>query len=92
MRLVDGEGAVAYRRFRIEPRPGGGITCAEGVHDSPYGCIESSWRIADGTFRLTTTVPPGTTAEVHLPDGTRLDLGPGTTSHTCTAPSLSGRR
>ena len=26
---------VAYRRFRIEPLPGGGITWAEGVHDSP---------------------------------------------------------
>jgi alpha-L-rhamnosidase len=77
--------AVAYRRFRIEPQPGGGITWAEGVHDSPYGRIESSWRVTDGTFRLTATVPPGTTADVRLPDGTRAEAGPGTAEHTCPA-------
>ena len=75
--------AVGYRRFRIEPRPGGGITWAEAVHDSPYGRIESSWRIAGGTLRLVTTVPPGSTAEVRLPDGTRVEAGPGTAIHLC---------
>ena len=44
--LLDGH--PAYRRFRVEPRPGGGITWAEAVHDSPYGRIESSWH-ADGS-------------------------------------------
>ncbi|HXY93102.1 MAG TPA: family 78 glycoside hydrolase catalytic domain, partial [Acidimicrobiia bacterium] len=28
-----------YRRFRVEPRPGGGLIWAEAVHDSPYGRI-----------------------------------------------------
>jgi alpha-L-rhamnosidase len=74
---------VAYRRFQIQPRPGGGITWAEGVHDSPYGRIESSWRITDGTFHLTATVPPAATADVRLPDGTRTELGPGTTELRC---------
>ena len=32
-----------YRRFRVEPRPGGGITWARARHDSPYGRIESAW-------------------------------------------------
>ena len=40
------------------------MTWAEAVHDSPYGRIESSWRVIDDTFRLTTTVPPGTSAEI----------------------------
>ncbi len=79
---------VAYRRFRIEPRPGGALTAAGAVHDSPYGRIESSWRIdassESPTFELTTTVPPGTTADVHLPDGTQITVGPGTTLHHCT--------
>jgi alpha-L-rhamnosidase len=73
----------AYERFRIAPRPGGGMTWAEAVHDSPYGRIESSWRISDGTFELTTTVPPGTSAEVALPDGSAADQLPGTTTWRC---------
>jgi alpha-L-rhamnosidase len=70
-----------YRRFRIAPQPGGNLTWVEAVHDSPYGRIESSWRIDGSRFTLTTTVPPGTTAEIVLPDGTRVEQGPGTSVH-----------
>ena len=76
---------VAYRRFRIAPQPGGGITWAEAAHDSPHGRIESSWRIVDGSFRLTVTVPPGTTAALELPDGSSTTLAPGTTEHICSS-------
>ena len=69
MQLLDDH--PGYQRFRIAPQPGGGLTWAEAVHDSPYGRIESSWRIEGESFRLTVVVPPGTTAEVLLPDGTR---------------------
>jgi alpha-L-rhamnosidase len=73
----------AYRRFRVRPRPGGGLTWAEAVHDSPYGRIESAWYIDESQLRLTVTVPPGTTAEVVLPDGSRRDQTPGTQTHEC---------
>ena len=33
----------AYRRFRVAPLPGGGLTWASAMHESPYGRIESSW-------------------------------------------------
>ena len=81
IRLLDD--APAYRRFRIEPRPGGGLRWAEAVHDCPFGRIESSWHLDGGRFRLTVTVPPGTTAEVVLPDGTRHEQRPGTATHRC---------
>ncbi|TDE10699.1 alpha-L-rhamnosidase [Jiangella asiatica] len=68
----------AYRRFRIAPRPGGGLTTARATHDSPYGRIESAWHLDGDRFTLDVTVPPGTTAEVHLPDGRRHDAAPGT--------------
>lgn len=74
---------AAYERFRIEPMPGGGLTWAEAVHDSPFGRIESSWRRTGGVFELVVTVPSGTTAEVHLPDGSTEDAGPGTWSYAC---------
>jgi alpha-L-rhamnosidase len=74
-------GHPAYRRFRVEPRPGGGITWAEAVHDSPYGRIESSWHADGPSFHLTVTAPPGTVAEVVLPDGSLREQGPGTVTY-----------
>jgi alpha-L-rhamnosidase len=67
----------AYRRFRIQPRPGGGLTHAQAAHESPYGRIESAWRAEGGTFELRVVVPPGTGAEVVLPDGTTHAAAPG---------------
>jgi alpha-L-rhamnosidase len=57
-----------YKHFIIRPRPGGGISSAEANHHSMYGTIESSWKIEDGKFNLSVTIPPNTTATVVLPD------------------------
>jgi alpha-L-rhamnosidase len=73
----------AYRRFRIQPLPGGGITSAEAVLDSPYGRIRSAWSLDGGRIALDVTVPPGTEATVRLPDGSARPAAPG--SHTFTA-------
>ncbi|MBL8775001.1 MAG: family 78 glycoside hydrolase catalytic domain [Acidimicrobiales bacterium] len=88
LRPSDGEGPdeVAYRRFRVEPRPGGGITWAEAAHDSPYGLIEVAWRVEGDELALTVTVPPGTSAEITLPDGRVLDVGPGRSGHRSPLP------
>ena len=51
----------AYRRFHIRPRPGGGVTWARAVHDSPYGRVEVDWRLLGERLDLHLTVPPGTT-------------------------------
>jgi alpha-L-rhamnosidase len=53
------------------------------VHDSPYGRIESSWRLDSDVLHLTAVVPPGSTAEIVLPDGTTTEQAPGTTTHQC---------
>ena len=84
------EEVPAYRRFRVAPRPGGGLTWAEVRFDSPYGRIRSAWRIEGGRFRLEVTVPPGTRAEVELPDGTRAAAGPGSHSFACLRPAAVG--
>lgn len=68
-----------YRSFRVQPLPGGGLTHADLRLDSPYGPIVVAWRLVDGVLRLDLEVPPGTTAEVCLPDGTTT-VGPGTHS------------
>jgi len=76
----------AYRRFRVRPRPGGGLTSAEAAHESPYGRVESSWRLERGEFVLRVVVPAGTAAEVVLPDGGTTAAGPGTHTFSCTLP------
>ena len=74
IRLSDDPGpdAAGYRRFVVEPRPGGGLTSASATHDCPYGRIESSWTLDDDRLHLQVTVPPGTRAEIRLPDGAHL--------------------
>ena len=74
----------AYRRFRIRPRPGGGLSSAEAAHESPYGRIASAWRLCGAAFELRVLVPPGTEAEVVLPDGAASSVGPGEHTLTCT--------
>jgi alpha-L-rhamnosidase len=69
--------APAYRRFRIRPRPGGGLTWAEAAHESPYGRIAVSWRLDRDELELRVEVPAGTSAEVVLPDGRTEQAGPG---------------
>ncbi|GAB4079236.1 family 78 glycoside hydrolase catalytic domain [Modestobacter muralis] len=81
----------AYRRFRVHPRPGGGLTSAEAAHESPYGRIESTWRVVDGRLRLRVVVPAGTEAAVVLPDGTTHSAGPGEHSYTSTLPEENAR-
>ncbi|MFD3589834.1 family 78 glycoside hydrolase catalytic domain [Streptomyces sp. NPDC058683] len=59
--------APGYRRLLVRPRPGGGLTHARAVHDTPYGCAEVSWSRTGSALRVTVTVPPGTTALIDLP-------------------------
>ena len=72
-----------YRRFRIQPIPGGGLTSAEASVRTPYGVAASSWTLKDGAFTLPATVPVGTTCEITLPGGNTQTVGSGV--HTFTA-------
>jgi alpha-L-rhamnosidase len=51
----------------IHPRPGGGLTHARGEYDSVRGKIISAWNIEGDQFNLGVTIPPNTTAAVHVP-------------------------
>ncbi|WP_116948281.1 family 78 glycoside hydrolase catalytic domain [Jiangella endophytica] len=88
IRLLDDP--PAYRRFLIAPRPGGGLTWARAGHLSPYGPIRVEWRTEGSRFTLDLTVPPGTAADVSLPDGRRHTAHPGETRFRCTMPAAYG--
>ncbi len=72
-----------WRRFVVEPHPGGGIRHARAAVDTPYGRTESSWRIdhpanAPATFTLRAVVPANTTAALWLPGATSaVEVGSG---------------
>jgi alpha-L-rhamnosidase len=57
----------AYKRFHIQPQPGGQLTHASARLDSMYGRIESAWALDGDGFQLAVTVPPNTEGVVHLP-------------------------
>jgi alpha-L-rhamnosidase len=61
-----------YKRIRIHPMPGGGLTSARATYESVHGPIASAWEQADGVMRLSVTVPANTSAVVTLP-GAAMD-------------------
>ena len=84
-RRVAGLEAVepAYRRFRVKPLIGGGITSASASVETPYGEAASDWKLADGTFTVNVKVPVGTECTVVLPDGTEQTYGSGEYTASC---------
>ncbi|MBB1514440.1 family 78 glycoside hydrolase catalytic domain [Tessaracoccus sp. MC1679] len=69
--------APGYRRIRIAPRPGGGLTHASARHLSPFGEIAVGWKREGDEVVVSATIPPGVTAEVELP-GVAVEVGSGT--------------
>ncbi len=61
------EGEPGYKRIRIQPRPGGGLTYANAEYVSMYGAIRSSWKLQEGRLYVDMTIPPNTSAIVVLP-------------------------
>jgi alpha-L-rhamnosidase len=69
--------APGYRRLRVEPLPGGGLTNAAAEHETPYGRAAVRWEQADGRLLVDVVVPPGTTATVALPGAEPVEVGAG---------------
>ncbi|WP_210481109.1 glycoside hydrolase family 78 protein [Naasia sp. SYSU D00948] len=72
-----------YRRMRIAPQPGGGLTWAKVAHETAYGRVEVSWRIEGEELALDVTIPAGAEAVVVLPlhpEAARVEVAHGTHS------------
>ncbi len=59
--------APAFKHIIIKPNLVGGLTSAEASYDSVRGRIVSDWKVKDGRFELTVTIPANTTATVYVP-------------------------
>ncbi|MEU8637812.1 family 78 glycoside hydrolase catalytic domain [Amycolatopsis sp. NPDC048633] len=76
-------GSAGFRDLVIDPAVVGDLKSASGSYETPQGRVGTSWTKSDREYRLTVTVPPGTTAEVHVPqfrggDDAVYHVGPGT--------------
>ncbi len=71
------EARPGWKHFTVAPRPGGGVTWARAEFQSIRGRIASDWSLQTNRFTLRLTVPPNTTATVHLPttDASRITEG-----------------
>ena len=74
---TDGAGFKHIKLRPVPPTPGSNpdhtpIHWVKAHYDSIHGRISSAWKLEDGVFTYDVTVPPNTTASVHLPTN-RLD-------------------
>lgn len=68
---------AGYKRFLVQPVPGGDITWVKCTKETPYGTISVNWKKEEKKFLLDVRVPFGTEAEIVLPDGTTYIAGSG---------------
>jgi alpha-L-rhamnosidase len=65
-----------YKHIVIQPNPGENLIHARASYQSVYGEIVSAWEIRDGMMRIQATIPPNTTATIHLDQDT-VEVGSG---------------
>ncbi|WP_409345922.1 family 78 glycoside hydrolase catalytic domain [Paenibacillus sp. MBLB4367] len=70
------ETAPAYKRIRIHPRFGAGaLSHAKAVLESPYGQIESGWKLRDDRVEVGVRIPVNAAADIILPGASLKGLG-----------------
>jgi alpha-L-rhamnosidase len=67
-------GFPGYEHFVLKPCCGPGLDWARAAYGTMHGEIRSHWRREGGAFRWEITVPPNTTASVHLPAASAADV------------------
>ncbi len=70
-------GSPGYKKIRIAPRPGGGLTWAKASYRIAYGMIKTGWRIKNETITYSITIPKQASAIIDLPGMPVRAVGPG---------------
>ncbi len=71
------ESDPGFRKIIIKPAIVGSLTSCNASYDSVFGPIVSHWSLAGPALTMNVTIPPGTTATVHVPaaDGSSVQEG-----------------
>ncbi|GAB3812578.1 glycoside hydrolase family 78 protein [Tessaracoccus terricola] len=75
---------AGWRRIRVAPKPGGGLTHARASHDTVLGRAEAGWRIEAGRITVDAVIPEGAEADVVLPLSPEPSVTVGPGNHTWT--------
>lgn len=59
--------APGYQRITVQPYVPSGLSEVDAYQTTPYGKVAVRWHTSGGTFRLSVTIPPNTTASVSVP-------------------------
>ena len=71
------EDEPGYRHVIIRPQLVNGISWVKASKDTPYGMVESSWKLEGDNFTMDVIIPVGTSASVYLTDGfDSVDVNP----------------
>ena len=62
-----GTAAAPQAVAAIAPQPTGDLTWVKAGYHSLRGQIHSDWQRTGSQFQLTVTIPPNTSAEIHVP-------------------------
>lgn len=63
-----------YKKFKLNPHPGGKLNDVSASFTSMYGVIKSAWKIENEVFTYTIEVPANTSATVTLPEADLKDV------------------
>src|SRR5664279_1819786 len=61
------EEGAGYKKIRIQPHPGGGLTYANADLQTGYGKLSAHWKMTDGNFILDLSIPNNTMAVIYIP-------------------------
>ena len=66
-----------YKKFKLAPRLTVGLAHVRMEYESVYGTILCEYEIKGKVGKLKAEIPVNTTAEIHLPDDTKYNVGSG---------------
>lgn len=70
---------AGYKKSRIAPTVGGGLTSGRGTYESVYGTISSDWKKHGKDLTLDIEVPVNTTSTVSIPADNLMSVSEGST-------------
>ncbi|MGH2565482.1 MAG: alpha-L-rhamnosidase C-terminal domain-containing protein, partial [Ginsengibacter sp.] len=78
-RVVAGIDAIepGYKKIKIAPHPGGGLTWAKASYECSYGKIVSQWKFKSNAFLMHVEIPAGTTATIYVPSQAPVEVKAG---------------